>query len=186
MLVSMARRWSTKIEVPTPRQLLAVRYVGESEDPVLLLILSQSTFQILLRRRSYDVVGGIVATPAPLYAPPPTSPHLPPSPPHPNPITTMAALSASALSSRDSMRLPARARVSARSNTRSAVVRVSAASGDGWKSINVTKPNIVNNLGGETTRNIDGKVRVLDGGGDGVARRGVAVDAGGSCVPLAL
>ena len=39
-------------------------------------------------------------------------------------------------------------------------MRVSAAA-DGYKSMNVTGPNIKNNLDGETTRNIDGKVYTI-------------------------
>ena len=128
--------------------------------------------QILLPQ-AFFFVGGILGVA--------TLPHLPHLPPIPN--TTMAALSASALSSRVTMRLPVRAR---RGIAARGTMRVSAVSGDGWKSINVTKPNIVNNLGGETTRNIDGKVRAGDGGGGGVASRGVAVDAAGACVPVAL
>eukprot|EP00227_Mantoniella_beaufortii_P013635 CAMPEP_0197577740 /NCGR_PEP_ID=MMETSP1326-20131121/2252_1 /TAXON_ID=1155430 /ORGANISM="Genus nov. species nov., Strain RCC2288" /LENGTH=283 /DNA_ID=CAMNT_0043140845 /DNA_START=309 /DNA_END=1159 /DNA_ORIENTATION=- len=54
----------------------------------------------------------------------------------------------------------------ARAACRQAVVRVAAEGG--WKSMNVTKPNLVQNLDGQTTRNIDGKVYTITVEGDGV------------------
>jgi len=67
------------------------------------------------------------------------------------------------LSSRVTLRVPVAARVVATRASRAAVVRVSAAatSADNYKSMNVTAPNIKNNLDGETTRNIDGKVYTI-------------------------
>ena len=80
----------------------------------------------------------------------------------------MSAISASAITSKVVVRLSAR-KVATRASARSAVVRVAAdAEGSGFKSMNVTKPNIVNNLDGETTRNIDGKVYTITVKGDDV------------------
>ena len=73
----------------------------------------------------------------------------------------MMTIASASVSSRVSVRLHARsARVATARSTRAAVVRVSADAEEskGWKSVNVTKPNLVNNLDGTTTRNIDGKV----------------------------
>ena len=79
----------------------------------------------------------------------------PPPPPAPR---NMAAM----LSSRVSLRVPVKTRVVATRATRAAVVRVSAdADEPRYKSMNVTGPNIKNNLDGETTRNIDGKVYTI-------------------------
>ena len=72
-------------------------------------------------------------------------------------------IAATSLSSRVTLNLPVRARAVSTRAARAAVVRV-AADGEessGYKSMNVTKPNIVNNLDGETTRNIDGKVYTI-------------------------
>ena len=71
------------------------------------------------------------------------------------------------LTSRVTFRVPTKARVVSTRAARAAVVRVSA-DADGFKSMNVTKPNIVNNLDGETTRNIDGKVYTITVKGDDV------------------
>ena len=67
---------------------------------------------------------------------------------------------AAMLTSRVILRVPVKARAVSTRASRSAVVRVSAAA-DGYKSMNVTGPNIKNNLDGETTRNIDGKVYTI-------------------------
>jgi hypothetical protein len=67
---------------------------------------------------------------------------------------------AATLTSRVTLRVPTRARAVSSRASRAAVVRV-AADADGYKAMNVTKPNIVNNLDGETTRNIDGKVYTI-------------------------
>ena len=67
---------------------------------------------------------------------------------------------AATLTSRVTLRVPTRARAVSSRASRAAVVRV-AADADGYKAMNVTKPNIVNNLDGETTRNIDGKHQVF-------------------------
>ena len=67
---------------------------------------------------------------------------------------------AAMLTSRVLLRVPVKARAVSTRASRSAVVRVSAAA-DGYKSMNVTGPNIKNNLDGETTRNIDGKVYTI-------------------------
>ena len=75
-----------------------------------------------------------------------------------------SCVAASSIASRVPVRLSARS--VARRASRSAVVRV-AADGE-FKSMNVTKPNIVNNLDGETTRNIDGKVYTITVKGDEV------------------
>ena len=71
------------------------------------------------------------------------------------------------LTSRVTFRVPTKARIVSTRAARAAVVRVSA-DADGFKSMNVTKPNIVNNLDGETTRNIDGKVYTITVKGDEV------------------
>ena len=79
-------------------------------------------------------------------------------------------IAATSLSSRVTLNLPVRARAVSTRAARAAVVRV-AADGEessGYKSMNVTKPNIVNNLDGETTRNIDGKVYTITVKGDEV------------------
>ena len=70
---------------------------------------------------------------------------------------------AAMLSSRVSLRVPVRARVVAsRAGARAAVVRVVAdVDAPRYKSMNVTAPNIKNNLDGVTTRNIDGKVYTI-------------------------
>lgn len=76
---------------------------------------------------------------------------------------------ASSITSRVAVRLSARRATTARagaSSSRAGVVRVAA--DGGFKSMNVTKPNIVNNLDGETTRNIDGKVYTITVKGDDV------------------
>lgn len=83
----------------------------------------------------------------------------------------MMTIASASVSSRVSVRLPARsARVATARSTRAAVVRVSADAEEskGWKSVNVTKPNLVNNLDGTTTRNIDGKVYTVSCVGDEV------------------
>jgi len=49
--------------------------------------------------------------------------------------------------------------------TRRGVSLVVRADG-GWKAMAVTKPNLVNNLDGKTTRNIDGKVYTIEANGD--------------------
>ena len=67
---------------------------------------------------------------------------------------------AATLTCRVTLRVPTRARAVSSRASRAAVVRV-AADADGYKAMNVTKPNIVNNLDGETTRNIDGKVYTI-------------------------
>ena len=74
---------------------------------------------------------------------------------------------AATLTSRVTLRVPTRARAVSSRASRAAVVRV-AADADGYKAMNVTKPNIVNNLDGETTRNIDGKVYTVSCVGDEV------------------
>lgn len=89
-----------------------------------------------------------------------------------------SCVAASSITSRVSVRLSARSAGKVSSTgarggaSRSAVVRVVAADGNGasssFKSMNVTKPNIVNNLDGETTRNIDGKVYTITVKGDDV------------------
>ena len=79
-------------------------------------------------------------------------------------------IAATSLSSRVTLNVPVRARAVSTRAARAAVVRV-AADGEessGYKSMNVTKPNIVNNLDGETTRNIDGKVYTITVKGDDV------------------
>ena len=79
----------------------------------------------------------------------------------------MQSVAASSIASRVPVRLSsARSASVARRASRAAVVRV-AADGE-FKSMNVTKPNIVNNLDGETTRNIDGKVYTITVKGDEV------------------
>jgi hypothetical protein len=93
---------------------------------------------------------------------------------------SMSCLAASSITSRVAVRVSAR-KAAARGASRSAVVRVVAADGEVYyKSMNVTKPNIVNNLDGETTRNIDGKVYTITVKGDDVlVKVGLSLPAAG-------
>ena len=76
---------------------------------------------------------------------------------------------AAMLTSSVTLRVPVKARAGSTRASRSAVVRVSAdADGPRYKSMNVTGPNIKNNLDGETTRNIDGKVYTITVSADDV------------------
>ena len=86
---------------------------------------------------------------------------------YPHSPTLISVKMAAMLTSRVTFRVPTKARVVSTRAARAAVVRVSA-DADGFKSMNVTKPNIVNNLDGETTRNIDGKVYTITVKGDDV------------------
>ena len=80
-----------------------------------------------------------------------------------------SCVASSSITSRVSVRLSAR--TASTTTRRSAVVVRVSADGDAapkYKSMNVTKPNIVNNLDSETTRNIDGKVYTITVKGDDV------------------
>ncbi|ABO98863.1 possible early light inducible protein [Ostreococcus lucimarinus CCE9901] len=52
---------------------------------------------------------------------------------------------------------------------RGGAVRAEGGDASAWKPMAVTKPNLVNNLDGKTTRNIDGKVYTIEARGDEVA-----------------
>lgn len=52
--------------------------------------------------------------------------------------------------------------------SRSRRVTVTRAEAGDWKAMAVTKPNLINNLDGKTTRNIDGKVYTIEARGDAV------------------
>jgi len=51
---------------------------------------------------------------------------------------------------------------------RGGAVRAEGGDASAWKPMAVTKPNLVNNLDGKTTRNIDGKVYTIEARGDEV------------------
>jgi len=73
--------------------------------------------------------------------------------------TTTTTMNARALAT-------AKPSVGARHRRRATIVR---ADGEGsWKAMAVTKPNLVNNLDGKTTRTIDGKVYTIEARGDDV------------------